>query len=124
MNRVIQMGRVTKNPDVRTSTGGDSIARYTLAVDRIKEGADFISCVTFGKNAEFAEKYLKKGTKILVEGRLQAGSYEKNGQRIYTTDVIVERHEFCESKKSDGFESINAPVSVDDIPDFDDLPFE
>ena len=83
-----------------------AVARYTLAVDRAfkKEGeqaADFINCIAFGKNGEFAEKYLKKGTKILVEGRIQTGSYtNKDGQKVYTTDVIVEKHEFAESKGS------------------------
>lgn len=104
MNKVILMGRLTKDPDVRYA-GGDSsaVARFTLAVDRRfkKEGgdtADFISCVAFGKSGEFAEKYLKKGTKVVIEGRIQTGSYEKDGQRIYTTDVVVEGMEFAESK--------------------------
>lgn len=104
MNKVVLMGRLTKDPDVRYA-GGDSsaVARFTLAVDRRfkKEGgdtADFISCVAFGKNGEFAEKYLKKGTKIVVEGRIQTGSYEKDGQKVYTTDVVIEGMEFAESK--------------------------
>ena len=111
MNKVILMGRLTRDPDVRTSSSNDQlkIARYSLAVDRAKrsednsEGqqADFPSCVALGKSAEFAEKYLHKGTKILVEGRLQTGSYQnKDGVTVYTTDVLVERHEFCESKGS------------------------
>ena len=108
MNRVILTGRLTRDPEVRYSQGEKSIAiaRYTLAVDRKfkKEGeqsADFISCVAMGKNGEFAEKYLKQGTKIAIEGRIQTGSYtNKDGNKVYTTDVIVESHEFCESKSS------------------------
>ncbi|MBO7727982.1 MAG: single-stranded DNA-binding protein [Oscillospiraceae bacterium] len=100
MNKVILIGRLTKDPDVRRSNDGDPVARYTLAVDRNKDEADFISCVAFKKSAEFAEKYLQKGTKILVEGRIRTGSYEKNGTKIYTTDVIADRHEFVESKKA------------------------
>ena len=108
MNRVILTGRLVRDPEVRYSQGEKSIAiaRYTLAVDRKfkKEGeqsADFISCVAMGKNGEFAEKYLKQGTKIAIEGRIQTGSYtNKDGNKVYTTDVIVEGHEFCESKSS------------------------
>lgn len=108
MNKVILIGRLTRDPEVRYS-GGDSslaIARYSLAVDRRfkrpgEPDADFISCVTFGKSAEFAEKYLKQGTKIAVVGRIQTGSYtNKEGQKVYTTDVVVEEHEFAESKSS------------------------
>lgn len=108
MNKVIEMGRLTRDPEVRYSQTGDNnlaIARYTLAVDRKskdKNGqteADFISCIAFGKSGEFAEKYFKKGMKILVTGRLQTGSYtNKDGQRVYTTDVVVEEQEFAESK--------------------------
>lgn len=108
MNKVILMGRLTRDPEVRYS-GADNqtaIARYTIAVDRrYKQGgeqtADFISCVAFGKTAEFAEKYLKQGTKLVVEGRIQTGSYtNKDGQKVYTTDVVVENSEFAESKAS------------------------
>lgn len=109
MNIVMLMGRLTKDPEVRNSNDL-SIARYTLAVDRRQKGeADFIACVAFGKGAEFAEKYLHKGTKIAVTGRIQTGSYtNKDGAKIYTTEVIVDAQEFCESKKSvegapDGF---------------------
>lgn len=112
MNRVILIGRLTKDPDVRWSQGENSsaIARYTLAVDRRykkdgEQNADFIGCVAFGKNGEFVEKHLKKGVKIAVIGRIQTGSYEKDGQKIYTTDVVVEEHEFCESKRSGTGES-------------------
>ena len=107
MNRVILMGRLTRDPDIRYAQGenGMEVARYTLAVDRRRrrddnqQNADFISCVAFGRSAEFAEKYLHKGTKILVTGRIQTGSYtNRDGNRVYTTDVIVEDHEFAESR--------------------------
>lgn len=108
MNKVILIGRLTKDPDIRWTQTSPStcIARFSLAVDRPfkRDGdpsADFISCVSFGKNAEFAEKYLKKGTKIAAEGRIQTGSYtNQSGQKVYTTDVIVERQEFAESKNA------------------------
>ena len=109
MNKVILMGRVTRDPEVRYSQGENpmAIARYSLAVDRRgrnnQDGqtADFINCVAFGKNGEFAEKYLRKGTKIAVVGRIQTGSYtNKDGVKVYTTDVVVEEHEFAESKSS------------------------
>ena len=108
MNKVILMGRLTRDPDVRYTDGGTSIARYTLAVDRRfkREGeptADFINCVVFGKSAEFAEKYFRQGLKIAVTGRLQTGSYtNKDGVKVYTTDVIVEEQEFAEGKASSG----------------------
>ncbi len=109
MNSVVLMGRLTKDPDVRYSQGETpmAIARYTLAVDRrVNKGeqtADFISCVAFGKSGEFAEKYLHKGTKITLRGRIQTGSYtNKDGQKVYTTDVVVEEQEFAESKNSNG----------------------
>ena len=106
MNKVILMGRLTRDPEIRYSQGENSmaIARFTLAVDRRhKSGeestADFISCIAFRNTAEFAEKYLHKGTKIAVVGRIQTGSYtNKEGQKVYTTDVIVEECEFAESK--------------------------
>ncbi len=107
MNKVILMGRLTRDPDVRYSTGEKqmTIARYTLAVDRRRRSndgeqtADFISCVAFDRSAEFAEKYLKQGTKVVVTGRIQTGSYtNKDGQKVYTTDVVVEDCEFAESK--------------------------
>jgi len=106
MNKVILMGRLTRDPEVRYSQGENSlaIARFTLAVDRRfkrqgEQDADFISCVSFGKTAEFAEKYLRQGTKIAVTGRIQTGSYtNKDGQKVYTTEVVVEETEFAESK--------------------------
>lgn len=103
MNKVILMGRLVRDPEVRYS-GEMAVARYTLAVERKfkQEGensADFIGCVAFGRAAEFAENYLHKGIKIAITGRIQTGSYtNKDGQRVYTTDVVVEEQEFCESK--------------------------
>lgn len=131
MNKVILMGRLTRDPEVRNSQSGTAVARYTLAVDRMfkREGepnTDFINCITFGKNAEFAEKYLKKGMRIVVSGRIQTGSYtNRDGVKVYTTDIIVEEHEFAERKQSgtcdmpgqgDGF--MNIPDGLDD-----ELPF-
>lgn len=112
MNKVILMGRLTRDPEVRYSQGENAtaVARYTLAVDRRfkRDGeatADFIGCVAFGRSAEFAEKYLRQGTKVLVTGRIQTGSYtNKDGQKVYTTDVVVEEHEFAESKAASGNE--------------------
>ena len=109
MNKVILMGRLTRDPEVRYSAGDNSkaIARYTLAVDRRfrrdgnDQSADFIGCVAFGRSAEFAEKYLRQGTKLVVTGRIQTGSYtNRDGQKVYTTDVVVEDQEFAESKAS------------------------
>lgn len=113
MNKVILVGRLTRDPEVRYSAGDNSmaIARYSLAVDRRgrrnggneEQTADFINIVAFGRDGEFAEKYLRKGNRILVEGRIQTGSYtNKDGQRVYTTEVVVERHEFVESRNSSG----------------------
>lgn len=129
MNLVIETGRLTRDPEVRYK-GDLAIARYTLAVNRSRrqEGqpeADFINCVAFGKSGEFAEKYLRKGLKIQIRGRLQTDSYEKDGHRVYTTDVIVDEHEFMESKAqsqpvqdaSEGFMPI-----PDDFKD-EELPF-
>ena len=118
MNKVILMGRLTRDPEVRYSQGDTptAIARYTLAVDRRarKDGeasADFISCVAFGKSAEFAEKYLHKGTKLVITGRIQSGSYtNKDGQKVYTTDVVVEECEFAESKNASGDNSGFTPA--------------
>ena len=99
MNKVFLVCRLTADPEIRSTQGGKMVARYTVAVDR-KEGADFIRCVAWEKRAEFAEKYLHKGTKIALVGRLQTGSYtDKDGKKVYTTDVIVEEVEFAESKK-------------------------
>ena len=145
MNKVILMGRLTRDPDIRVTTGENTmtIARYTLAADRRtrktdtnEPTADFISCVAFGKAAEFAEKYFHQGMRILITGRIQTGSYtNKDGQKIYTTDVIVEEQEFADSRAAgqvnstgteasqadsmpgDGF--MNLPVGVED----DGIPF-
>lgn len=107
MNKVVLMGRLTRDPEIRYSSGNEptAIARYTLAVDRRykRQGddqtADFINCVVFGRGAEFAENYLHQGTKIVVTGRIQTGSYtNKDGHKVYTIEVIVEEQEFAESK--------------------------
>ena len=138
MNRVTLIGRLTADPDVRYSTGENAMAigRYTLAVDRPfkKDGdeqtADFIRCVAFGKNGEFAEKFLTKGMKIAVEGRIQTGKYtNQEGNTIYTTDVVVERHEFVESKSSTEGGVAKSNASNDgfmDIPEGleNELPFK
>lgn len=110
MNKVILMGRLTRTPDIRYSQNGENqmlIARFSLAVDRRfgrregEQNADFISCVAFGKSAEFVEKYLDQGTKVVAEGRIQTGSYtNRDGQKVYTSDVIIENLEFAESKNA------------------------
>lgn len=108
MNKVILMGRLVRDPDIRYSSGENAmaIARFTLAVDRRfkrdgEQKADFISCVAFGRNGEFAEKYLHQGTKIVITGHIQTGSYtNRDGNKVYTTDVVVEEQEFAESKKA------------------------
>lgn len=138
MNSWNGIGRLVNDPEVRYTEGQNAMAigRYTLAVDRAikKEGqpdADFIRCVAFGKSAEFAEKYFHKGMKIGVTGRIQTGSYtNKEGQKVYTTDIVVEHQDFCE-KKSDGqasSQASNQPSAPDDdfmnVPDeYDGLPF-
>lgn len=141
MNKVILMGRLTRDPEVRYTQGDNAsaVARFSLAVDRRfkKDGeqtADFINCVAFGKTGEFIEKYGRKGTKFVVEGRIQTGSYtNKDGQKVYTTDVVVEQVEFAESKSSaDGnttnnTANSNAPTDTSfmDVPDSidEELPF-
>ena len=138
MNKVILMGRLTRDPEVRYTQGDNAmaIARYSLAVDRRfkRDGepdADFINCVAFGKSGEFAEKYLKKGTKVAVVGRIQTGSYtNKDGQKVYTTDVVVEEQEFAESKNSGSSDNNqSAPANKNtyfmNIPDGidEELPF-
>ncbi|MBP5705584.1 MAG: single-stranded DNA-binding protein [Paludibacteraceae bacterium] len=134
MNKVILMGRLTRDPDVRYTQSNEPIciARYTIAVDRRfkKDGeqdADFISCVAFGKNGEFAEKYLHQGTKVVVAGRIQTGSYtNKEGQKVYTTDVVVEEAEFAESKKTEGKTEEPKPADEGfmDIPQDIEPPFK
>ena len=140
MNKAVLVGRLTRDPEVRYSQGEQpmAIARYSLAVDRrfnrnSQDGqtADFINCVAFGRNGEFAEKYLHKGTKILAEGRIQTGSYtNKDGQKIYTTDVVVEDQEFAESKGASSGNGGTAPQAADpdgfmSLPDGidEELPF-
>lgn len=136
MNKVILMGHLTKDPDVRYSGENQmAVARYTLAVDRRGRGvnangettADFIQCVAFGKAGEIAEKYFRKGTKLVVTGHIQTGSYtNKDGVRVYTTDIIVEDQEFAESKRSSAEPSSESGDGFIDIPDgIDDegLPF-
>lgn len=129
MNKVILMGRAVREPDVKYTAGDTplAIARYTLAVNRrySKDGdTDFIRCVAFGKGGEFAEKYVQQGTKLIVEGRIQTGSYKKNGKTTYTTEVVVESQEFAESKKN----SQNAGENNNDndfinVPDDVQFPF-
>ena len=138
MNKVILMGRLTRDPEVRYTQGSQqmAIAKFTLAVDRRvkkdgEQSADFISCVAFGKAGEFVEKYLKKGTKVACEGRWQTGSYtNKEGAKVYTNDCVIEQMEFAESKRSDGGQAtpqddgfMNVPDDIDDeIPFGNDLP--
>ena len=131
MNKVILMGRLTRDPEVRYTQGDNAmaIARYSLAVDRRfkRDGepdADFINCVAFGKSGEFAEKYLKKGTKVAVVGRIQTGSYtNKDGQKVYTTDVVVEEQEFAESKNSSSSDN-NQSAPANKNTDFMNIPDE
>lgn len=129
MNKVILCGRLTRDPDVRYSQGesATAVARYTLAVDRRfarrdqqdAQTADFIGIVAFGKAGEFAEKYFRKGTKVIVAGRIQTGSYtNKDGVKVYTTDVVAEEQEFAESKNS----SAGNSVSYDNAPSNEPAP--
>ena len=122
MNKVILMGRLTRDPEVRYSQGERSmaIARYTLAVDRrgrrgqegSEQNADFIPCVAFDRSGEFAEKYFRQGMRVLISGRIQTGSYtNKDGQRVYTTEVIIEDQEFADSKNSSGGDGGYQPMS-------------
>lgn len=121
MNNVILSGRLTADPEIRHTQDGKAVATYTLAVDRPaarqEQKADFIRCTAWEKKAEFAEKYMRKGRKFIVEGRIQTGSYEKDGRKVYTTDVIIDHFEFCE-KKAD------TEATAPDIPDdhFVDVP--
>ena len=137
MNKVIEIGRLVKDPEIRYSQGANTtcVARYTIAVDRKfkQEGqptADFINCIAFGKLGEFAEKYLHKGVKIAVVGRIQTGSYKnKDGNTVYTTDVVVEEQEFCESKSQSNSQpqptqsNDNSWMSIPDNLDDSSLPF-
>ena len=132
MNKVILMGRLTADPEIRyNSKTGEPVAGYTLAVDRGENAADFIRCAAFQKQAEFAEKYLKKGTKILIEGAIRTGSYtNRDGQKVYTTDVYINRHEFAEGRTDGGDQDKETPPPSEgtgfmDIPDGTEegLPF-
>ena len=125
MNHWSGTGRTTREPDIR-ATSKTTVARFTVACNRPfkKDETDFISCVAFGKAAEFIEKYVRKGTKIEIDGRIQTGSYEKDGKKIYTTEVVAESVEFAESKKSTSEKAeevddfVNVPVGV-----AEELPF-
>ena len=128
MNKWIGIGRLAADPDVRTTQNGKTVVSYRLAVDRQfkQEGqptADFIGCVAFGNNADFAAKYLTKGIKIAVEGKIQVRSYDDNdGKKVYVTEIIVDRHEFCESKKTESEgTAFTGFTPVDDADD--DFPF-
>lgn len=134
MNKVELIGRLTRDPDNRMTQSGMAVGRFTLAVDRRakkdgEQAADFISCIVFGKTAEFVAKYFRKGMKVAAAGRIQTGSYtNKDGQKVYTTDVIVEETEFCEKKEQTQETAQPAPARDDgfmDIPDDVDaeLPF-
>lgn len=122
MNKAILMGRLGRDPEVRVTTEGMSIARFSLAVDRRKEGVDFFNITAFGKLAEFCEKCLRKGTKILLTGRLQNDEYtDRNGQKVTKVIVIADEIEFCESKKQDTQEKTEW-ASIDKM-DQEELPF-
>lgn len=139
MNKVILMGRLTRDPEVRYSQGenANAVARFTLAVDRRgarrdsgEQTADFISCVAFGRNAEFIEKYFRQGMRVVICGRIQTGSYtNREGQKVYTTDVVVEEQEFAERKEAGNSGTVGSGVSSSggfmNIPDGTDeeLPF-
>lgn len=135
MNKVIITGRLVADPEIRHANSGNLIASYRIAVDRQYKAdgqpeADFLPCVVFGKGAEFAQHYLRKGTKIAVEGRIQTRNYDdKDGKKVYVTEIIVEHQEFCESKKASAGASVdvnpgntystaNAPALDDDDPWF------
>ena len=126
MNKVILLGRFTKDPEIKNSGKENIFSRFTIAVNRPykKEGeqeADFINCVAFGKSGEFAQKFLKKGQLISITGRIQTGVYEKDGKKYYTTDVIVEEHYFTgkadgKTSEAEGFVPIDESVEEDDLP--------
>lgn len=130
MNKVILIGRLVADHEIRYTQSGKAVASYRLAVDRPfkqdgQQEADFINCVAWGKTGEFAGNYLRKGTKIAVEGRIQTGSYEKDGVKHYTTDIVVDRHEFCESRSSGQAATANSNEgqAFTDMDDDGDLPF-
>ena len=126
MNSVILMGRLTKDVELNYSKNGKAFTRFAIAVNRIGEGTDFINCVAWEKTAETIAEYFKKGQRILVQGSIRTGSYEKNGQTIYTTDVLVSRFEFIESNnKSSSNKNYDndAKFDSDDNDDDEDFPF-
>ena len=134
LNSVILQGRLVSNPDVRYTQDQKVVARFRIAVNRFKnDETDFINCVSFGKTAELIEKYFKKGSEILVNGRLQTGSYSKeDGTKVYTTDVIVNEINFCGTKNNNNSETTSAPsqntqdnnfLDIPDVVDDDGLPF-
>ena len=122
MNKWTGIGRLTRDPEVRYTQGSNpmAIARYTLAVDRRtkkenEQNADFIPCIAFGKSAEFVEKYLKKGTKMAVVGRIQTGSYtNKDGVKVYTTEIVIEEQEFAESKAAQSGQQNTQPAKEEE----------
>ena len=125
MNTVILLGRLTADPDIRSTRDGKAVASFTLAVDRYKEGADFIRCQAWEKRADFCEKYLKKGTKIAIRGRIRTGDYtDKDGKKVYTTDVVIEDIEFAQTKAAQA-EPKPDENGFMDIPDNigEELPF-
>lgn len=123
MNKVLLIGRMTKDAQLGyTSNTQKAVAKFTLAVDRINEGTDFINCTAFGKQAENIEKFVKKGNRLAVSGRIQTGSYEKEGQKIYTTDVIVENAEFIEPKKENN--ETHKEETKEPEPQFETLNFD
>ena len=118
MNTVILLGRLTADPDIRSTRDGKAVASFTMAVDRYKEGADFIRCQAWEKRADFCEKYLKKGTKIAIRGRIRTGDYtDKDGKKVYTTDVVIEDIEFAQTKAAQ-----EAPEPKPDENGFMDIP--
>lgn len=118
MNKWAGVGRLTKDPEIRITQEQKTVGRFTMAINRYKQDADFINCVAFGKQAELLEKYFRKGDRIGVAGSIKTGSYEKDGKKVYTTDIWVDEIEFLQDKKADAPE-YSAPDAVDD----DDLPF-
>ena len=117
MNKTFLTGRLTSDLELKSTQNEKSFCRFTLAVDRVKDGADFISCTAWGKTAENMCKYLGKGSKVAVVGRIETGSYEKDGRKIYTTDIIVSELEFHDSKRKEQSEEfVEIPDNDDDLP--------
>ena len=128
MNRTISMGNLTDDPEINETSTGKKVARFTLALNRMNEGADYPRFIAWEKKAEFLENWCHKGMKLLVEGHIQTGSYEGKNGKVYTTDIICDNIEFCEKKKKDGSEGqpkenptdewMNIPNSIDE-----EIPF-